>query len=163
MKTLEKLTPKSVEFQAGGKTYFIQLDQLSVKRYEVYQVLSPKLGFGVSIGDHFNRYKNIHKALSTGNDVMGAITKSYKLAYEGMQAVKDFNERKYLDVLMLCALFCNTADEDISDFNEAKMIKKCEDFENSNIHIESFFLLARLAMMEFNECLDYINQISPEK
>lgn len=164
MNKLEKLDVNSQSFEAGGKTYYVQLDQLSAARYEPYLLLSMKMLTGATFNEVFNRFKDINIAVSKGNDIMAGLRKAYELSLEGMVGLKQFADKKNpADVLMFATLFCNTEDEKIWEWDVNAALKKVEDFKNSRISIDSFFLLARLATTEFNNCLDYINQLSPER
>ena len=61
-----------------------------------------------------------------------------------MKAVKELNPNKITNVMLFCALFCNRIDEEIHKYDERIMLEKLNDFKESNINIEDFFLLSTM-------------------
>ena len=160
----KQLTPPKLErinindgfFKIEDRVYFIQPDQISPKRFKVYTELTTKGLLGASFEDIFKSYKRIYDASTSCNDVIKALNTCASESYKMMVAVRERTDYKLEPILHLCALFCNQADENISNYDERVIFQKTEDFLSSNIHLEDFFYLAGLLIDGLKELLESI-------
>ena len=163
------MTNQKINFELGifkggsGTIYYLQPDKVFPKRYEVYEELSLKAGFGSGFSFHFSNYKKIYTLLTDGNNVLTALRKASEIAYQAMLSTKELKEEKHSHVLHLVALFCNAEDEDITQYDDRVMSKKILDFKESGILISDFFLLLRNLIEGFAKSLTDITQIEKER
>lgn len=141
---LERINVNDGYFKIEDRVYFIQPDQISPKRFVAYVELTTRGFMGASLQEIFQSYKKIYDASTSGNDVIKALNTCASESYKRMLAIRERNEYKLEPTLHLCALFCNQADEDISQCDERIIFQKVEDFMSSNINMEDFFYLAGL-------------------
>jgi hypothetical protein len=127
---------------AGGDTFFIQYS-LATTRFVEYLKRLPRLTYGVTFKGMYNSLAEIHKLSSNGNDVIAAITGVREKSINQMSAIKRFDENQILDVVDLCALFCNRPGEQIDKYDEAVHHEKSMILQNEGYATEDFFLLSK--------------------
>jgi hypothetical protein len=125
---------------AGGKTFYIQYS-LSTTRFVEYLKRIPKLSFNTTFRGMYGTLSEIWTLASSGNDMIGAIGGIREKAMNQLIAVKRFDENEIIDVIDLCALFCNMPGEDVSKFEEALHHEKCLILQNEGYDKDDFFLL----------------------
>jgi hypothetical protein len=125
---------------AGGDTFYIQYT-LSTTRFVEYLKRLPRLTFGVTFKQMYNSLADIHRMLSNGNDLLGAIAGGREKSINQMSAIKRFDEHEILDVIDLVALFVNRPGEAIDKFDEPSHHEKCLILQNEGYDHQDFFLL----------------------
>lgn len=142
MGELKRIDFDKKEFVANGKTYYLQLDGLSVGRFRHYERFVQFATFGTDFMSMFETLKQIFQAATSGVDVLKALKDIGDLSYNQMAVIKDRNEQQYSGILMMCTLFINRADENIADWDERIANEKIQDWVQEGINVQDFFLLA---------------------
>jgi len=144
---LKRIDMSQPKFQANGHTYYIQ-SNLSLERYVEYLKLSNELAFNTDFEGVFKTLKQVHAAVTSGNDVLSAIQKTTELTYNQMNAIVDFANRDHPTVLRFCALFINREDEEIHTYDE-RLIDP--DWTEEGLAIDDFFYLAANFIPSFRD------------
>jgi hypothetical protein len=135
------------QFQANGKTYFIDgATPLTVGRFRKYEGLVNQSTFGSDFAGINETFKKIYNTL-TGNDGQGmnalkAINDAANMALNMSANIVKRTEQKDHYALLLCTLFLNTSDEDLTGWDLALANDKIKDWEIEGIAMSDFFLLA---------------------
>lgn len=135
MTELKKLDTKEGRFIANGKTYIIE-SGFSIQRYAVFQKLQIEAAFGVTFK---LLYENTHFAFNCLN--AGKIADAAVLLHNIMNGVAKIEQREP-ELLKMCALFINTADEDRTTISDDQISEKIRDWEAAGYDINDFFQLA---------------------
>ena len=137
---------------ANGKEYFIE-SQVSFDRWIQYEELQEELMWGITPKDQFNNLQKIIDEANEGNLAnVGIFTR------ELMLGVKRKLDKRWPTALRLCALVCNTADEDRKTISEEQINIKIEDWKKEGYDINSFFTLALSTIPGFLDILRNITQ-----
>lgn len=102
------------EFECGGRKFYVQ-DSLSFNRYRELQRLSIEFGFSKSFIDLFKDIQKMYGLMQTAQNYADVSVTLYNII-SGVSLLDEKDD----PALMLCALFFNEADEDISIYNEIK-------------------------------------------
>lgn len=132
---LKRLDTKEGKFEANGKIYMIE-SGWSIQRYAMYQKLQIEGAFGVTFKQLYENMNFAFKALNAGKIADAAVT-----IHNIMNGVLKV-ERREPDMLRICALFINTADEDRGVITEDQITEKIRDWEGAGYAIQDFFTLA---------------------
>lgn len=139
---------KSIDFDSGriigksGKEYFIQANTLSVARYEKYLHYTPQVTFGLNFKELFDEHRKIYEATTNGSDVLNGLNVASTISYNMMEQIRQFGDNaRRPAVIWFCALFINYEDENLGEWDESKMKKKIDDWDEYNVF--DFFLLAK--------------------
>jgi hypothetical protein len=156
---------KSIDFDKGiligksGKEYLIQANVLSVARYEKYIHYIPQIAFGANFKDLFDSFKDIYEATTKGDDILNGLHVASNIAYNRMQDIYGFIEdSRRPPVIWFCMLFINYEDENLGEWDEAKMKKKIDDLDEYNVM--DFFLLAKNCIAGLMDAYREIEEIS---
>lgn len=139
-------TVPRIDFKKGllvtpSETYFLELDFLAPKRFMKYEEYSILGGFGVTLDDIFDSFKEIYEVNTKGNSVLDACHISSNVAFNGMNAIKNRKHEDAPKFLWFATLFLNTKDEDITDWNMEVGKRKVIDWVECGVPMEDFFLL----------------------
>jgi hypothetical protein len=122
-------------FTANGQDYFIE-SELSIERAVWKEHFTLELETGVAVGKQTQDWE---KAWSLCNEMkFGDLA---VLCHENRQAFVKLFENKPT-ILKLCALFCNTADEDRRTINNTLIDTKISDWFEEGYSFQSFLELA---------------------
>lgn len=148
---LKHINWEEKKFVANGKTYYIQAEGISVGRFSHYEQMISEAVFGVSFDGIFKTLKHIYTLVTTGNETLKALREVGDLAYNQMAAIKDYDETKTNNVLLLCTLFINLSGEDMSEWNMTMARQKIDDWKADNYDMSDFFLFATKLVHGFSE------------
>lgn len=127
----------SVEsFMANGRRYFIRTS-LTVTRFEKFEQIQIRVGYGVDFRQLFNNLMKIYDDLNNMKPADAAIT-----VHGMMHGIKDKIEERENEVLLLCSLFVCREGEDLTTYDDQLTRDKIEDWKKEGIAMESFFTLA---------------------
>lgn len=151
MNNLKPLAAGTVKFPANGKEYIIE-QQVSFDRWIQYEEIQEELMWGLTPKEQFN---NLQKIIDEANE--GNIANVGIIAREQMLGVKRKLDKRWPTALRMCALFCNTADEDRKTITEEMINIKIADWRAEGYDINSFFTLALTTIPGY---LDILNSIT---
>lgn len=146
----KKFTGKS------GKEYRIELDQISVGRYKIYERKAVELGFGVDFKSIFSTFASIYKAATSGDSTLAALHNITELCHGQMSKMKE-STTEHRDEFIFCTLFINTEDEDRSTWDLPLAEAKIEDW--SEYDARAFFLLARAGVTGYTNALSHTESL----
>ena len=156
---------KSIDFDKGvlvgksGKEYLIQPNVLSVARYEKYIHYIPQIAFGANFKELFDSFKEIYEATTKGDDVLNALHTASNIAWNKMDDIRNFvDDSRRPPVIWFCALFINEEDENLGEWDEAKMKRKIDDLDEYNVM--DFFLLAKNCIVGLNDAYKELQELS---
>lgn len=142
MGELKRIDFDKKEFRANGATYYIQLEGISVGRFMHFERFVQLATFGTDFMAMFETLKQIFQAATSGVDVLKALKDIGDLSYNQMAVIKDRNELKFNNTLMLATLFINRADENLAEWDERLAMEKIKDWSVEGLAMNDFFLLA---------------------
>jgi len=149
--------PVRIDFESGfffgksGKKY-VFLDTLPIDYWISYQELIPEVSFGVDFKNLFLTCKQAYEALTTGNEILKGHKLAADLLYNQMSAIKTFaSEKRHPAVLRMAALWIVTEDEDLTRYDSRIVDQKIEDWKNTGIAMEDFFLLCAQKIESFKQ------------
>jgi hypothetical protein len=122
-------------------------------------IYSTSVALGVMFQEVFDSYVKMNQAVTTGNDILAALSLVKAETEEKIKFIDRYNTQQAPKVIEMCALFCNADGEDVGEFNDAIIAKKFEDWKH--IPIRDFFLLSSEAIAGFRE--EYSKQMANEK
>lgn len=144
-------------FEANGHKYTIS-KKISVKRWEQYEKLEPRLTYGVSFAEMFKQLKLAYEALNTK---AGNIADAAVILHNLMNGIKSIeDENREHPALLMCALVINREGEDSGDFDEALNLEKIADWRKEGFDILPFFTFALFSIQGFKET--YVQYIAKE-
>lgn len=147
----KELTGKS------GKVYRIELGNVSVGRYQIYERMATTLLFGTEPAALFKTFAEIYKTATTGDSTLAALHKIAELSHGQMLKVKEATTIK--DEFVFCSLFINSEDEDRSQWDISLAERKVADW--SEYDPRDFFLLSRSGIEDYVNVLSHIETLPP--
>lgn len=154
MGEIKRINFKSGQFEANGKIYYIQIDKLSYARYQIFEQMSIGFTFGVNFSDIFSVFHKIYNEATSGDSALTALHNVANLSYNQMKAIEDQGEDLIPNAIRVCALVCNTEDEDLTSWDESILKRKSEDFKKEGIAMNDFFFLANNVIEGLLEALN---------
>lgn len=145
---LKKISPETTEFEACGKKYIIH-KSLSVNRFIEYEKLQCHVGFGVSFKAMFNTIKDTYELLNKQKFADSAV----KL-HNMMMGMAEKAENRTHPAMLLCALFINRDDEDLTKWDEGDALRKIKDWSDEGYDMSSFFQLGVSFVEGFREAYE---------
>lgn len=127
--------PETDSFEAGGKKYIVH-KSLNITRYREYERLQVIAGFGAEYTTLFNGMKKAYAELNTMKAADASVT-----LYNLMEGVTRKINKHNSPVLLMCSLFINTADEDLTKWSEPAANEKIADWEAAGFDMQGFFHL----------------------
>jgi hypothetical protein len=121
-------------FDAAGKRYFIE-DTLSFNRFEKLREYTLEMGFSATFLEIFNNLKKAWDLMNKQQPSDAAV-----VIHNIMNGIGRL-EKKDDPAFRICALFCNTEDEDTTVWDEAVERQKIEDW-GGEYNVTPFFWLA---------------------
>lgn len=156
-----KLKPVDIitlgEFQAGGKTYFLE-PQISIERFKLAQKLELEISFSISFKKHYKQLESLYDKLNNMKLVEASI--QLRDVMESMKRLDDMNDIH--PIMKYCALILNTEDEDRRWVDEKAMEKKIKDWQDAGIPISSFFAVVLHSVSGYLEIYKKIIQSTSE-
>lgn len=155
----EPRQPKRIDmdkgsFVANGVEYFVQT-QLTINRFCEFQILEKELAFSMTFEKVFqeiNEACELFDESRTFGDLANA-----KIKLDNLRRGIAKLEEKEPTALKICTLFINTAEEDVSVWNNDTMTKKINDWKAEGIAIQDFF---SFALNSVNGFINIYNQMS---
>lgn len=135
MTKLKKIDFAEGKFEANGKTYFIE-ETISVARYKYYIMFQTEAGYGCTFTQMMENWEKVYELANKMRFADVAV-----IANEMKNAIGGFGTRKH-PAIAICALFCNTENEDRKTISEQLLNEKLNDWEEAGIDVYSFFVLA---------------------
>lgn len=132
---LKRIDLETGRFTANGRDYFIE-GSLSIARYAEFQIYEKELAYGLTVKGLYEKLKAVNKFLDKIRFVDAVVAIN-----DVMRGVMKLEEREPV-VLKICALYCNTTDEDRTVINEDMITQKIADWKAEGIDMRDFFLLA---------------------
>ena len=132
---LKRIDINSGEFEANGKTYYIE-SGLSVKRFCEFQILEKELAMGMSV-------QKVYETLG----IIGQLLNQIRFKDAAVQLDKILHGMAKLPekepvVFKICTLFLNTKDENRADWGNDLVVSKMNDWKAEGIDVNDFFTLA---------------------
>jgi len=152
MENLKVIDFNQNSFEADGETFYID-KTLSLRRFEEFEVLIPQLTHGTTFLRILQEDRQIWDLLNQNKLADAAI-----IIHNRMTSIKGNIEKRLNPVLLLCALFLNTKDENRAEYNEALMNEKIQKWYKEGIEVNSFFQLAFNLVNTFVPILDETSQ-----
>ena len=143
-----KSLPKGSTFMANGKEYVIS-QKLSVERWRKYEELQLMVGMGRSFDEVWKMLKRIWDALNKGKLADASV-----VTHNLLWGVRDKLDQRQHPALLLCTLFINRKDEDITVYSEDFMNEKIKDWTREGYDINGFFQLAWSLVPSFIEAFN---------
>lgn len=124
------------KFDANGVTYYV-LTSLCIERFEQFEQMQIKAGFGVDFGDLFANIRKAYDALNANK-----VADSSVMLYNIMAGIKDNLGARENPILQLCALFICREGEDVTKYDETVATAKINDWKAEGIAMDDFFSIA---------------------
>ena len=132
---LKQIGVNEDSFVACGTRYLIG-NSLSITRFIEYEKLQNHVGFGVSFKSLFGTLTEVYELLNK-QKLADAIVK----IHNAIMGIKEKGDNRTHPAMLLCALFINREDEDITKWDEADALRKIKDWGDEGYDMNSFFLL----------------------
>ncbi len=132
---VKSLEPNVQSFQANGKEYKMQT--LTIGRLRAFRKLAVHFAWGMSLEVQRKELQDAEKCMNKQDWVSAAVhirTLGDRLKY--------YQEERDEPALLLCTLFFNTPDEDITKWDEVLAHQKIEDWNQEGLDFKDFFTLA---------------------
>lgn len=148
-------------FTADDRLYVIH-SNVNIERYRVLEELQVRAGYGASYAQLHNGFTKIIKLVNDGKRFESDIA-LHNLA----QGVARKINKQHDPMLLIATLFCCTADEDRTQWNEETANEKIELWSKEGYPVEDFFGLSLRFVRHyqeglFNDFLDTSDQEEPE-
>lgn len=141
---LKRIDMDAGTFEASGKKYFIE-GSLSIERYAHFQILEKELAYGFTTKGLYDELKKVTKLLDKLRFVDCAVS-----LVNLTRGVAKLEEREPV-ILKICALYCNTEDEDRAIITDDMITKKIQDWKTEGIDMRDFFALASSSVNGLHE------------
>ena len=149
MKT-KTLEPTTTSFTADGKTFVFQ--PLTIGRYKEFKKLENHFGWGVTHDQDVKDMQRILQYLNKTDWVNAAV-----LIDKRLNRLQHFEQSQHDVAILICTLFLNEADEDITTWDMALADRKIESWNKEGYEATSFFWLAANIVPGF---IQNLNEIS---
>lgn len=141
----------------SGKVYIISPETLSAKRAAEYEIRAMSLPFRATFETVFkyvhrvvNDFRNLELATLKAGVIFDTIAEGEML----LKGMREYQISHRSPIVEFCALFCNTKEEDVGEWNEDIIRAKYEDW--ADIPEDDFFLLSTKAIPFFRSSLQVI-------
>jgi hypothetical protein len=141
-------------FTAGGVEYFIARS-LTVSRFMEFEKYQNHVGFGFSFSEVYEKLTKVYKHLDKNEQNEPRI-----ILHNLLNGIKDKLENRVHPALMMCTLFINEKDEDVSEWNEDIATRKIENWNKEGIDVADFFTLAINLVDGYLEICEQLTQSS---
>jgi hypothetical protein len=132
---LKTISLEKGSFEACGTKYLIHRS-LSITRFVEYEKLQNHVGFGVTFASLFKTLKDVYELLNKQKFADCAVK-----VHNVLTGITEKAENKVHPALLLCALFVNREDEDITKWDESDALRKIADWTEGGYDMNSFFQL----------------------
>lgn len=142
---MDKELKESV-FTANGNKYYIH-KSLTIERYKAYQKMQIEVGFGLGFAGMIAMLQKIYKFVNEQKFADAAVAINNTLtSVSGMDQRED-------PVLILCALFINREDEDITKIEDNILTEKINDWKVEGIPMDFFLGYAQHLVADYQKIL----------
>jgi hypothetical protein len=121
---------------------------LTVSRWEEFEKLQPRLGFGLDFAGIFS---TLNLSIDLANKGKGV--EAWNLIYNLKTSVGERLENRIDSAMSICCLFLNREDEDITSVDIELFKEKVSDWKQEGIAAVDFFVLASNLVRGFVEAL----------
>jgi hypothetical protein len=157
MSEVKSIEKKQREFMANGHKYIV-MDKISIARFKEYEKLVPRLSFGLSFKEIFDKLNKLYTALNKQQFANAAV-----LCHNMMNGINAVDDNKRVNpALMMAALVINRVDEDPTTYNEELMFDKIADWQTEGYNMMDFFELSLNSIQGFRETLLKYTQAQAE-
>lgn len=139
-------------FTANGTKYVFR-ETLAISRFERFEELQPRVGFGVSFEEIFGNQRRAFDMLNEGKAADAAV-----VLYNSMNGIKEHLEGRENAVLELCALFICREGENIATYDPVLTKAKIADWRAEGIAMNSFFDIAFDLVQGFTPAYSQVSQ-----
>lgn len=139
---LKKLDLTKGSFEANGKEYFLQTS-LTVGRFIIYQQLELEASFSLDLRTMFTELQKVRTSINEGKFLDSGIRVDNML--NGITHL----HKKEPALLKICALFINTAGENLETITEQQITDKINDWKE--YEVSGFF---QMGLASINGFLD---------
>lgn len=146
-KPLNHINFETGSFMANGKEYRVQ-GALSAERFVELQLIKMEYGTGSDLAHHFQSLIHLKDLMNKLRFVDAAVKLNDIII--GTAEL----EKREPQILKICALVCNTADENREIITTDMIQQKVEDFLKSGIDINDFFYVASGLLKEYLKTLN---------
>lgn len=153
---LKRISLEEGRFSANGKEYFIE-GSLTIERYAQFQILEKELAYGLTTKGMYDELNQLLKLMNKLMFVDCAIRLNNLV-----RGVSKLEEREPV-VLKICALYCNTADENRAVITDDMISQKIQDWKKEGLDMRDFFGLASSSVNGFQEIYRNVIQSISEK
>ncbi len=133
-------------FEANGNKYYVS-KSLTVERYKAYQKMQIEVGFGIGFAGVVNVLKKAYEQLNKQQFADAAVT-----LHNTLNSIAGLDEREH-PVLVLCALFINRENEDLTKVDDSVLLAKIEDWKASGIPMDFFLGYAQHLVQDYQKLL----------
>ena len=142
---MDKELKESV-FTANGNKYYIQ-KSLTIERYKAYQKMQIEVGFGLGFAGMISMLQKIYKLVNEQKFADAAVSINNTLSsVSGMDQRED-------PVIILCALFINREDEDVTKVDDNVITEKINDWKTEGIPMDFFLGYAQHLVSDYQKIL----------
>lgn len=134
-KQVKRIDFTANEFEANGKTYFIE-SAMPVARFMEFEILQLELAQAMTIEQVYKKFDDLYKMLNQQRFADCAVM------INGLRDNAIKRQEREPTVLKLCALFMNTHEEDRTVYNNDVIVKKIADWKEEGIDMRDFFAFA---------------------
>jgi len=124
MTKLKHLDLNQKSFKGKSNKEYLFTKDLSIRRFIEFEKLQAHVGFGLDFNDIFNKLKTVHAELDKGKLAQPVI-----IVHNLMNGIALNLDNRVHPAIKLCALFFNTEDEDLGDYDEEAMNRKVDDWK----------------------------------
>ena len=160
-------SPPRIDFEnkklvTGNNTYYVESETLSIRRFRIYQDISMELAQASTWKSNMEAWQKIYKDTTSGNDIIKALHTVQTEAYNQINSASNITAERFPAIIRFATLFLNTKDEDLTDYDTKHAEEKMNDWEQSGVPIQDFFLLARTLIDGYEEFLKSLSKIEEQ-
>lgn len=136
MKEAKQLNFKQKSFMANGKRYYFygDIDNFGIERYKRWQNLEPVITFGKTFTEIYEQLGKAMDLINKSKPVQG-----HHVMFDLYEKIGVNIDDRVDPMLLGCAMFIVTKDEDLRVFDEKHARAKIKDWEEEGISYQSFF------------------------
>lgn len=132
---------EAMQFKANGKTYYIE-PRLTTNRLFAYNEFQMEYSIRGGAKFVFDSAVEIHELTKSGNDLLANLHKIGAISHNLAFSIKMFEDLGIDAAYKFLCLFCNTEDEDITEWSDSLMKRKIADWRKTDIPYDVFFSLS---------------------
>lgn len=139
----------------SGKTYKIEPEKISTKRFREYEILSLMLAFSSDFKTFYTTLTEIIKQIE-GLTNIGQIFAILSKLKNLVAGIGNYTQNSEPKIIRFCALFCNEENEDVTKFENDMIKDKFDDW--GHIPIADFFFLVSELIPSFKKSYQVVKR-----